>query len=181
MTQTTAMPPATQRKHVILAENEAVMRGVLRSILLQMDLEVMLAADGVEAVRLAAEFPAQLVLLDIAMPHMNGLLACHAIRRMPGYRDVPIVALTAFVDDRMRAAAREVGATDFITKPFRPDVLMARLAGHLRAATPDGAAAGPGARSQAWDIGREATMAAPSSPALAHGRRMLQVWRSLTE
>jgi CheY-like chemotaxis protein len=89
------------------------------------------AGDGVEAVMLARQFKARLVLLDIAMPRLNGLLACQAIRALPNYADVPIVMLTGYNDGRIRRAAQQVGASKFITKPFRPDALLAQLAIYL--------------------------------------------------
>jgi CheY-like chemotaxis protein len=71
------------------------------------------------------------VLLDIAMPRLNGLQACAAIRNLPGYADVPIVMLTAYDDERFRVAAKRVGATTFITKPFRPSLLLMLLGEYL--------------------------------------------------
>jgi DNA-binding response OmpR family regulator len=116
---------------VILADNDVLLRGVIRSVLLHAGQQVFVAADGPEALDLARQFTARLVLLDIAMPRLNGLLTCKAIRKLPGYEAVPIVMLTGFDDERMREAAKQVRANDFITKPFRPDTLLSRLAGFL--------------------------------------------------
>ena len=116
---------------VILAENDALMRGLIRSILSRAGHNVFPAANGAEAVMLAGGFRAGLVLLDIAMPRLNGLLACEAIRALPGYARVPIVILTGYSDIRLRRTARRLGPHDFITKPFRPSDLLARLAAHL--------------------------------------------------
>lgn len=116
---------------IILAENDLVIRGIVRTILIRAGQEVLIALDGDQAVDLAKQFKARLVLLDIGMPRLNGLLACRMIRNLPNYDQVPIVMLTSYNDERMRTAAMEVGANDFLTKPFRPDVLMAQLALHL--------------------------------------------------
>jgi DNA-binding response OmpR family regulator len=116
---------------VILAENDAIMRGIIRGVLTRGEQRVFQAADGLEAVTLARQFIARLVLLDIDMPRLNGLLACQAIHALPGYAAVPIVILTGYNDDRLRIAAHHFGATAFITKPFHPNVLLARLAGYL--------------------------------------------------
>ena len=91
---------------IILAENDPLMRGLLRSILVRTDRRVFPARDGLEAVMLAQQFPAGLVLLDVSMPRLNGLLACEAIRALPGYASVPIVMLTGHDDERLRKAAR---------------------------------------------------------------------------
>jgi CheY-like chemotaxis protein len=116
---------------VILAENDAVLRGVIRSVLAPAKQQIFAAADGVEAVNLARQFKARLVLLDIGMPNLNGLLALEAIRALPEYEEVPIVMLTCHSDSRLRRAARKLGANDFITKPFQTNDLISRLADHL--------------------------------------------------
>jgi DNA-binding response OmpR family regulator len=116
---------------VIVAENDALFSGIIRTLLENADQQVFLAVDGDEAVALARQFEARLVLLDIGMPKLNGLMACEAIRLLPGYAQVPIVMLTGYADERMRLAAMQLGANDFITKPFQPDELMARLAAYL--------------------------------------------------
>jgi two-component system, OmpR family, alkaline phosphatase synthesis response regulator PhoP len=125
------MTVASVANGVILAENDALLHAIIRSVLERAGHQVFLAADGIEAVALARQVKARLVLLDIGMPHLNGLLACEEIRALPGYATVPIVFLTGYTDERMRTAAMELGANDFITKPFRPEDLMARLAVHL--------------------------------------------------
>jgi DNA-binding response OmpR family regulator len=123
--------PAIVANGVILAENDALMRGIVRSMLVRAEQQVFPVGNGEEAVALARQFRARLVLLDIAMPRLNGLLACEAIRALPGYAEVPIVMLTGHDDARFRAVARRVGANDFIVKPFQPNVLLARLAVYL--------------------------------------------------
>ena len=90
---------------VIAAENDLQMRGLLRSVLTHAGQQVFPAADGEEAVALARQFKARLVLLDVAMPRVNGLQACDTIRRLPGYADVPIVILTGYDEERLRVAA----------------------------------------------------------------------------
>jgi len=138
---------------VILAENDALMRGVIRAVLLRAGQQVFPVNNGAEAVTLAHQFRARLVLLDIAMPRLNGLLACEAIRALPDYAEVPIVMLTGYDDERFRLAAQRVGANDFIVKPFQPNALLARLAAWLDIPSP---AAPPGgdvplsAHTQVW-------------------------------
>jgi DNA-binding response OmpR family regulator len=116
---------------LIVAENDSQMRGLIRSVIVHAGQQVFLAADGEEAVALARQFKARLVLLDIAMPRLNGLQACEIIHQLPDYEDVPIIMLTGHDDQRFRAAAQRHGAREFITKPFRPTVLLARLAAWL--------------------------------------------------
>ena len=172
---------------VIVGENETLMRGIIRSILLHMEQQVFPAADGLEAISLARQFTARLVLLDIGMPRLNGLLACEAIRALPGYAKVPIVMLTGYDDERMRAAALRLGANDFITKPFRPDMLLARLSVYL--AMPGKTQPGrscacgdhtlAGGRAQVWEIHRDPVAVCGDSEELTAGRKMLHVWRTV--
>jgi DNA-binding response OmpR family regulator len=172
-----------QPQGLIFGENDPLMRGIVRSVLLQTGHNVFLAADGMEAISLARRLQARLVLLDIGMPRLNGMLACQAIRKLPGYTDVPIVMLTGYDDTRMRQAARLVGADDFITKPFRPDQLLARLMVHLDTPAPARAAAltalgrGPECPgSHVWNT-IQPTIAGGDSPELLSGREMLLVLR----
>jgi DNA-binding response OmpR family regulator len=129
---------------VILAENDALMRGIVRAMLLRAEQQVFPVGNGLEAVALARQFRARLVLLDIAMPRLNGLLACKQIRALPDYAEVPIVMLTGYDDERLRLAAQQFGATDFILKPFQPNALLARLAAYLDMPAPAGLVAAAG-------------------------------------
>jgi CheY-like chemotaxis protein len=116
---------------VIVADDDVVMRGVLRSLFASVGQDVFLAATGDEATMLASKTKAKLVLLDLGMPGLNGLKACSRIRALPGYRSTPIVMLTAHNGSEPRLAAARVGATLFIPKPFRPAALLATLAPFL--------------------------------------------------
>jgi len=167
---------------VILAENDALMRGVIRSVLLRAEQQVFPVGNGVEAVALARQFRARLVLLDIAMPRLNGLLACEMIRALPGYAEVPIVMLTGHDDERFRTAARRLGANDFVVKPFQPNVLLARLATYLdmpSRARPAASAADddilPGVHAQVWKS-HEALRVATGDHAEADERTL--VWKT---
>jgi len=166
---------------IILAENDPLMRGLLRSILVRTDRRVFPARDGLEAVMLAQQFPAGLVLLDVSMPRLNGLLACEAIRALPGYASVPIVMLTGHDDERLRKAARRLGATAYLTKPFRPPALLAEVAGWLGMPSPDGAAWDgdllSSGRVQVWKIHQDPRPAFGEHPGLAAGREIIHLQR----
>jgi two-component system chemotaxis response regulator CheY len=103
---------------IIIAENDSMMRGILRSVLERPRRVLLLACDGVEAVSYAAGVQAVLVLLDLRMPRLDGIAACREIRVLPNYKDVPIVILTGFDDERARREAARAGATAFFVKPF---------------------------------------------------------------
>src|ERR1700691_3534299 len=90
------LPIETFDETVIVADNDSMMRGLLRTVLEQPGRTLLLCADGMEAVELAEQTLATLVLLDLRMPRMDGIEACRQIRELPRYATVPIVILTVF-------------------------------------------------------------------------------------
>jgi len=87
--------------------------------------------------------PADLVVLDIMLPGMDGMAVCEALRREPSTASVPVIMLTARGDESDRIAGLEGGADDYVTKPFSPRELVARVAARLRrSAEPASGAAG---------------------------------------
>jgi two-component system, chemotaxis family, chemotaxis protein CheY len=117
---------------VIFADNDAMVRGIVRSALVNAGQVVFLAHDGEEAVDLANSFASALVILDIHMPRVDGLSACTQIRAIPGYAEIPIVMLTA--DDRpeVRANAIDCGANRVFTKPFQMNRFLHGLSEFIR-------------------------------------------------
>lgn len=93
---------------------------------------VIRATDGESAVRLAADQRPDLVLLDIMMPHMDGVEACRRIRQLPGGDQPFIVFLTARGEEYSEIAGLEAGADDYVTKPIKPRLLITRLQAVLR-------------------------------------------------
>jgi two-component system response regulator VicR len=95
--------------------------------------EVLTAFNGQEAIDLAANQNPDLILLDIRMPQLDGYETC---RRIRGFSNVPIIMLTALTEPANKVKGLEIGADDYITKPFNADELVARVkAGLRRAAT----------------------------------------------
>jgi CheY-like chemotaxis protein len=110
--------------NVIVADNDSLVRGVLRSVLMGVGQTVHLASSGEEALACASRVHADLILLDLNMPKLNGFLACEQLRRMPGYATTPIVILSAHDGKKERDAAARVGMTLFLAKPFQPALLL---------------------------------------------------------
>lgn len=120
------MPIETFDETIIVADNDSMMRGLLRTVLEQPRRALLLCADGLEAVELATQTVATLVLLDLRMPRMDGIEACQQIRELPRYMEVPIVILTVFDDETLKRRALRAGATSFLPKPFsRAELLLA--------------------------------------------------------
>jgi predicted signal transduction protein with EAL and GGDEF domain/FixJ family two-component response regulator len=126
--------PALQRGVVLVADDDPVMRLLMLEMLQQVGLEGIEAADGREAVSLAAARRPDLILMDVEMPHLDGFAACRAIRRSEGPgASVPIVMVTGGDDIEAVTSAYEAGATDFVSKPINWPILGHRVLYVLRA------------------------------------------------
>jgi len=102
--------------------------------------KVLTASDGVEGLRLAREADPDLIVLDLMLPRLDGVEICRAVREES---DVPIVMVTARVEEEDRLAGLDLGADDYVTKPFSPRELAARVRAVLRRTARNGAADGP--------------------------------------
>lgn len=91
-------------------------------------------ADGSEGLKLASDRPPDLVLLDLSLPGMDGLEVCQRLRRNPSTAAVPVIMVTARVAEDDRVAGLDLGADDYIPKPFSPKEALARVRAVLRRA-----------------------------------------------
>ena len=112
---------------VLVVDDEPINREVALMQLEAVDLVADTAEDGAEAVAMARKNRYAAIFMDVQMPKLNGLEATQEIRQLPGYRDTPIIAMTAnaFAEDRAKCLA--AGMNDFLIKPFNPDELFAAL------------------------------------------------------
>jgi hypothetical protein len=123
-----------QRCHgqrILVVDDEPINREVILMQLEAVDLVVDMAEDGAEAIALARETSYAAILMDMQMPKVNGLEATWQIRKLPGYRDVPIIAVTANVFAEDRARCIEAGMNDFLIKPFNPEQFFEIMLGAL--------------------------------------------------
>jgi CheY-like chemotaxis protein len=112
---------------ILAVEDNPVGLRVLRHALKGRAVDVDTATDGAEAVRAAAARHYDLILMDLQMPHMDGLEATAAVRRLPGYDHVPILALTANYSDEIRQQCQQHGMQDFLSKPVTPPALWSAV------------------------------------------------------
>ena len=127
---------ADPKPHVLIVEDEAALVTMLRYNLESEGYRVSEAVDGEEAILLVIEEPPDLILLDWMLPSLSGIEVCRRIRRNESARDVPIIMLTARGEDSDRVRGLDSGADDYITKPFSPRELMARVRAVLRRSQP---------------------------------------------
>lgn len=123
----------TQR--ILVVDDEPAVTDLLAYNLRKAHYEVLIAADGRTALRLAGECKPDLILLDLMIPEVDGLDVCRELRKSSG---VPIIMITARGEEVDRVVGLEIGADDYVTKPFSVRELMARIKAVLRR-VPNGA------------------------------------------
>jgi DNA-binding response OmpR family regulator len=124
-------------KKILLVDDEPEILEICRDYLKASGYEVLTAKDGVQGLSFARREKPDLVVLDLMMPEMDGLDMCRTIRRES---NVPIIILTARVEETDKLIGLELGADDYMTKPFSPRELVARVKVVLRRGSGDSAA-----------------------------------------
>jgi two-component system KDP operon response regulator KdpE len=119
------------RQVILIVEDEEPMQKYLSRNLKARGYDVLVAGDGLEALKLIAEHPFDLLMLDIGLPGPDGLEILAAVRRD---MDVPVIILSAYGQEQTKVKALDLGADDYLTKPFGVDELMARVRAGLRRA-----------------------------------------------
>ncbi len=114
---------------ILIADDESAIRRILTTRLSMVGYNVVAAADGEEALEMFDKETPDLVVLDVMMPKLDGYGVCQQLR---SYSDVPIIILTALGDVADRITGLELGADDYLTKPFSPKELEARIHAILR-------------------------------------------------
>lgn len=123
---------APGRPLILVVEDEAALLTMLRYNLEKNGFRVEEATDGQEAVTRISEERPDLVLLDWMLPVMSGIEVCRQIRRQTETRELPVIMVTARTEDQDAVRALNIGADDYITKPFAIEALLARIRALLR-------------------------------------------------
>ena len=118
-----------EREKILVVDDEASIRRILETRLKMVGYEVATAADGEEAIEVFSKFSPDLVILDVMMPKLDGYGVTREIRKSS---DIPIIVLTALGDVSERITGLELGADDYVIKPFSPKELEARVKAVLR-------------------------------------------------
>lgn len=120
------------RPRILVVDDEPQLTRVLRTGLTSRGYDVRAAADGLSGIETFNDWHPDLVITDLAMPNVDGLELCRRLRRIS---QVPIIVLSAKGEEKTKVAALDLGADDFVTKPFGIDELLARVRASLRRAS----------------------------------------------
>jgi two-component system, chemotaxis family, chemotaxis protein CheY len=116
--------PAT----ILAVDDSASMRQMVRFTLEGAGYRVVQAEDGVEALEIAKENHADLVLTDVNMPRMDGITLVRELRGLDHYKGIPVLVLTTEAGQETKMRGKQAGATGWIVKPFNPEQLLATIA-----------------------------------------------------
>jgi len=153
--------PPLDGARILLVEDNANNREVALDFMAAARMQVDVAFNGVEAVRMVNEGDYDLVLMDIQMPEMDGLTATREIRNVPRLRQLPIVAMTAHALPSDRALSRQAGMNDHVSKPIDPDLLFCTLLKWIDPARLQGRPLPDAARPAPVEAGEDAAALAP--------------------
>ena len=128
------------KQRILVIEDEPALAEMLRYNLEKEGYDVATAADGEKGLVAVDEAKPDLILLDWMLPHISGLEVCRQLRRKRDTQEIPVIMLTARGEENDRVRALDVGADDYVTKPFSPGELTARIRAVLRRAHPSATA-----------------------------------------
>lgn len=120
-----------KKKHILVIDDERALLKLVKNILEPKGYKVSLAASGHSGLALMEKEHPDLIILDMKMPGLNGFQVLDIIRQRS---NIPVIMLTGVIDKNILSKSLNIGADDYITKPFNPDVLVARIEAKLRRA-----------------------------------------------
>lgn len=125
---------STENKRILIVDDVEGQRFILRNIIIDMGYQPVLAGSGPQALKVFPRCNPRLVLLDVAMPEMDGYEVCRILKSNPETSGVPVIFISAFEEVEEILKGFEAGCTDYVTKPFIPEVVKARIGVHLKLA-----------------------------------------------
>ena len=157
----------TTRLAALLIDDDARLGALVAEYLGQHEIDVVVAGDGERGLGALRKRRFDVVLLDLMLPGVDGLEVCRRIRAAPEWAGVPVVMLTARGEEVDRIVGLELGADDYLPKPFNPRELLARIRAVLRRAAPAGARRFRAGQLEIDFVAREVRVG-PRRPALTH-------------
>jgi DNA-binding response OmpR family regulator len=131
-----------KRRVVIIEDDQDIARSISYNLERDGDYEVSMATSGEQGLEQLLQHPPDLVILDLNLPHMSGFEICRRLRREDATAHVPVIMLTARVAEADKVLGLDLGADDYVTKPFSIRELMARIRAVIRRTHPDATSAG---------------------------------------
>jgi len=120
------MEQVITKKKVLIVDDEPNVRRLSRTILSK-NFDVVEAEDGKQAIESANTQQPDVILMDMMMPKMDGLTACHAIKKDPATKSIPVIMVTAIGFELNIKLSQQMGATGYVTKPFTPNDLLDKI------------------------------------------------------
>lgn len=117
---------------ILIVDDVETNRFILRDVIADMGNYPILAESGAQALKIVQHLKPQLIILDIAMPEMDGYEVCRKLKENPLTRDIPIIFISAYDEPGDIVKGFEIGCEDYVTKPFIPEVVKARVGAHLK-------------------------------------------------
>ena len=120
------MEQVITKKKVLIVDDEPNVRRLSRAILSK-NFDVVEAEDGKQAIEIANTQQPDVILMDMMMPRMDGLTACHVIKNDPATKSIPVIMVTAIGFELNIKLSQQMGATGYVTKPFAPKDLLDKI------------------------------------------------------
>jgi len=114
-------------KKILVVDDEPQLVELLKIRLEANDYEVLVASDGQEGLKMARNKKPDLIILDLMLPKIDGFTVCRMLKFDEKYKNIPIIMFTARAQETDKKLGREVGADEYITKPFDPQVLLKKI------------------------------------------------------
>lgn len=122
----------TEEKMIMIVDDVKANRFLLRNIIVDMGYKPILAENGIQALKILEKITPNLILLDVAMPEMDGYELCRIIKKDASKKDIPIIFISAYDQPTDIVRGFEIGGEDYITKPFIQEVVKARVNVHIK-------------------------------------------------
>jgi DNA-binding response OmpR family regulator len=121
----------TRMKNILIVDDSAFEQRILMDMLCEQPYRISVAFNGLQGYQLAMADRPDLILLDVRMPNMDGYTACRLLKANPDTHDIPVIFLSGADADAERIMGLQVGGVDYVSKPFSPGELSARIQVHL--------------------------------------------------